>query len=318
MDDVKKRSGSRSASPRRSRADDDMQESRSHSKSSKYREHKEGHRAMKNYSRSRSHSVTRSRKSYRSSKYEGRRGGSRSRSRSPYRGRASRSRSRSYSRSRYSRDRNMYTRSHSRSPMSSRRRHVGNRDNPTPSRCLGVFGLSICTSEQSLYHIFSKYGPVERVVVVIDAKTKRPKGFCFVYFESLEDAKVAKEQCSGMAIDGRRIRVDYSITERAHTPTPGIYIGKPTHVCGGGGGSGGGGGGGGGSGGWDGQRRRDYNSRGNYRRSPSPYYSNRRRSSRYERSRSRSYSPRKSNRQSTNKASYKNSGSVHRHEQSWM
>ncbi|XP_011500657.1 PREDICTED: transformer-2 protein homolog alpha isoform X2 [Ceratosolen solmsi marchali] len=293
MDDVKhpllpyiqKRSGSRSPSPRRSRTDDDIQESRSHSKSSKFREHKEGHRVIKNYSRSRSHSITRSRKSYRSSKYEGRRGGSRSRSRSPYRGRVSRSRSRSYSRSRYSRDRNMY-RSHSRSPMSSRRRHVGNRDNPCPGRCLGVFGLSICTSEQQLYHIFSKYGPVERVVVVIDAKTKRPKGFCFVYFESLEDAKVAKEQCSGMDIDGRRIRVDYSITERAHTPTPGIYIGKPTHLYdsrGGGGSSGGGG--------WDGPRRRDYNNRGSYRRSPSPYYSNRRRS-RYERSRSRSYTPR--------------------------
>nr|WOZ29878.1 transformer 2 [Encarsia formosa] len=288
MDDSKhllpysqKRSTSHSPSPRRSRGDEEMHgESRSHSKSSKYKE-----RSMKNYSRSRSHSLTRSSKKsgYRSSKYESRRGGgSRSRSRSPYRNRMSRSRSRSYSRSR-----GMF-RSHSRSPMSSRRRHVGNRDNPIPGRCIGVFGLSICTTEQQLYHIFSKYGPVERVVVVIDAKTKRPKGFCFVYFESLEDAKVAKEQCSGMEIDGRKIRVDYSITERAHTPTPGIYMGKPTHTYEGGRGSSGGGGG------WDGPRRRDYNnSRGSYRgRSPSPYYSSRRRSSRYDRSRSRSYSPR--------------------------
>lgn len=54
--------------------------------------------------------------------------------------------------------------------MSSRRRHVGNRDNPCPSRCLGVFGLSIFTTEQQIHHIFSKYGPVERVQVVIDAK----------------------------------------------------------------------------------------------------------------------------------------------------
>lgn len=162
-----KHSTSRSPSPRRSRGDDDIHESRSHSKSSKYREHKE--RSMKNYSRSRSHSLTRSRKSYRNSKYESRRGGSRSRSRSPYRTRMSRSRSRSCCRSRYSKDRGMF-RSHSRSPMSSRRRHVGNRDNPIPGRCIGVFGLSICTTEQQLYHIFSKYGPVERVVVVIDAK----------------------------------------------------------------------------------------------------------------------------------------------------
>ena len=38
----------------------------------------------------------------------------------------------------------------------------------------------------------------------------------------------AKEQCNGLELDGRRIRVDYSITKRAHTPTPGVYMGKPT------------------------------------------------------------------------------------------
>ncbi|EFN80772.1 Splicing factor, arginine/serine-rich 10 [Harpegnathos saltator] len=158
--------------------------------------------------------------------------------------------------------------------MSSRRRHVGNRDNPCPSRCLGVFGLSIFTTEQQIHHIFSKYGPVERVQVVIDAKTGRSRGFCFVYFGSSEDAKVAKEQCTGMEIDGRRIRVDFSITQRAHTPTPGIYMGKPTHLH---------------ERGWDGPRRREISYR-SYRRSPSPYYSRRR--SRYDRSRTRSYTPR--------------------------
>ncbi|KAG5307162.1 TRA2B protein, partial [Acromyrmex insinuator] len=269
------RSGSRSASPRRPRtADGGLRDSRSHSRSRKSRERKD--REVK-YSRSRSRSASRGRKSYRGSKYTsvGHRS-SRSRSRSPYRGgRYSRSRSRSYSRSRYSRDRHVY-RSHSRSPMSSRRRHIGNRDNPCPSRCLGVFGLSIFTTEQQIQHIFSKYGPVERVQVVIDAKTGRSRGFCFVYFDTSEDAKVAKEQCTGMEIDGRRIRVDFSITQRAHTPTPGIYMGKPTHLH---------------DRSWDAPRRREVSYRGSYRRSPSPYYSRRR--SRYDRSRSRSYSPQK-------------------------
>lgn len=45
----------------------------------------------------------------------------------------------------------------------------------------------------------------------------------------MEDAKAAKESCNGIEIDGRRIRVDFSITQRAHTPTPGIYMGKPTY-----------------------------------------------------------------------------------------
>lgn len=38
----------------------------------------------------------------------------------------------------------------------------------------------------------------------------------------------ARDRAPGTEIDGRKIRVDYSITERAHTPTPGIYLGKPT------------------------------------------------------------------------------------------
>ena len=42
------------------------------------------------------------------------------------------------------------------------------------------------------------------------------------------DKKQAKERIPGMELDGRPLRVDYSITERAHTPTPGIYMGKPT------------------------------------------------------------------------------------------
>ncbi|XP_026479024.1 transformer-2 protein homolog alpha-like isoform X2 [Ctenocephalides felis] len=210
---------------------------------------------------------------------------SHSRSRSPrrYRNRYSHSRSRSYSPRGKGYDRR---RSHSRSPMSQRRRH----ENPTQSRCLGVFGLSVYTSESQINHIFSKYGPVERTVVVIDAQTGRSRGFCFVYFENEEDAKVAKEQCSGMELDGKRIRVDYSITKRAHTPTPGIYMGKPTYVSD--------------RGGWGNSRGRardrdrdDYyggGHRGGWgnsyrdRRSPSPHY-RRRRSGR---SRSRSYSPR--------------------------
>ncbi|XP_031352375.1 transformer-2 protein homolog beta-like isoform X2 [Photinus pyralis] len=232
----------------------------------------------KSYSRS----PSRSRKVYRDDRDRDRRRDDRDRDSRRYRSR-SRSRSdRRYKSSKYSHSRSRShshgrgygRRSHSHSPMSSRRRHLGTRDNPKPSRCLGVFGLSVYTSEEELYHIFSKYGPVERVQVVIDAKTGRSRGFSFVYFESSEDAKVAKDQCNGIKINGKSIRVDFSITERAHTPTPGIYMGKPTYVS---------------SERWDRRRDRDRESR--YRRSPSPYY--RRSSRRYERSRSRSYSPRR-------------------------
>lgn len=199
--------------------------------------------------------------------------------------------------------------SRSRSPMGGRKRHNHNHmggsnsnnnrgsgggganapENPEPTRCLGVFGMGLYTTETELQHVFAKYGPLEKVQVVKDAKTGRSRGFAFVYFESLEDAKLAKEQCTGLEIDGRRIRVDYSITQRPHTPTPGIYMGRPTITSGrydrsdkyerGGGGGGG---------------DRNYRDR----RTPSPYFeknynrSNDRRRG-YDRSRSRSYSPRR-------------------------
>lgn len=210
--------------------------------------------------------------------------------RSSYRNRSrsrSYSRDRSYRRSRYSRSRSRsgsHRRSRSRSPYRSRSsRHNGSNDHPKPNRCLGVFGLSIYTTERQIREIFSKYGTLESVQVIFDAKTGRSRGFCFVYYENDDDAKLAKEQCTGMEIDGRRIRVDFSITQRAHTPTPGIYMGNPTYTR-------------------DDRkyRRRNYYDddygdgyRG-YRRSPSPYRRRGYRSNRYyERSRSRSYSPRR-------------------------
>ncbi|XP_050713007.1 transformer-2 protein homolog alpha-like isoform X3 [Eriocheir sinensis] len=209
----------------------------------------------------------------------------------------------------------------SRSPMSNRRRHIGTRDNPEPSKCLGVFGLSVYTTERQLHSIFDKFGPLEKVQVVLDSKTGKSRGFAFVYFESQKDASDAKDECTGMEIDGRRIRVDYSITKRPHTPTPGIYMGRPTTRGGHDRGYGGRGGGG-----YRGDRyrspspryrqrssggRRDYYDRGYDRGDRSYYrggydrydrpqhydrYDRYDRSydkyDRYERSRSRSYSPR--------------------------
>ncbi|XP_078536595.1 transformer-2 protein homolog beta isoform X2 [Lissotriton helveticus] len=291
------RSASRSASARRSG------KSASHSPRSK-----DGSRRSRSKSRSRSDSRSRSR----SRRHYTR---SRTRSRSHRR-----SRSRSYSRE-YRRRRS----SHSHSPMSSRRRHAGSRTqrtsksasrgekrsgdssvdraNPDPNCCLGVFGLSLYTTERDLREVFSKYGPLSDVSIVYDQQSRRSRGFSFVYFENVEDAKEAKERANGMELDGRRIRVDFSITKRPHTPTPGIYMGRPTYGSnrrrdyydrgydrggyddreyysssrsyrGGGGG-------------WRGGQDRDQYYR---RRSPSPYYS---RGGYRSRSRSRSYSPRR-------------------------
>ncbi|KAB0358011.1 hypothetical protein FD754_002167, partial [Muntiacus muntjak] len=216
---------------------------------------------------------------------------SRSGSRSPSRvSKHSESHSRSRSKSRRRSRSGSYTpeyqcrRSRSHSPGSNQRRRTGSRANPDPNSCLGGFGLSLYTTERDLREVFSRYGPLSGVNVVYDQRTGRSRGFAFVYFERIDDSKEAMERANGMELDGRRIRVDYSITKRAHTPTPGIYMGRRIHSGGGGGGGGGGAGDGGGGGG---RRRDSYYDRGydrgydryedyDYRyrrRSPSPYYS---------------------------------------------
>ena len=51
---------------------------------------------------------------------------------------------------------------------------------------------------------------------MLDGPSKRSRGFAFIYFESVEDAKKAKESMDGTEIEGFQIRVDYSITDKAH------------------------------------------------------------------------------------------------------
>lgn len=68
--------------------------------------------------------------------------------------------------------------------------------NPDPSCCLGVFGLSLYTTERDLREVFSKYGPLSDVSIVHDQQSRRSRGFAFVYFENRDDAKeVSRTAC---------------------------------------------------------------------------------------------------------------------------
>lgn len=148
---------------------------------------------------------------------------SRSRSSSPrYARRHSRSRSKSKS---PIRNRVNKRRSYSRSPLPTRRHHVGSRESPEENNCLAVFGLSFSTTQRYVEREFSKFGPLEKVDLPMDGHSCRSRGFAFVYFENLRDARIAREEMCDRIIDGRKVRVDYSIHKRAHTPTPGYYMG---------------------------------------------------------------------------------------------
>lgn len=90
---------------------------------------------------------------------------------------------------------------------------------------LGVFGLSIRTTERDLDDEFSRYGRVEKVVIVYDQRSDRSRGFGFITMSTTDEAGRCIKELNGVDLNGRRIRVDYSVTDRPHAPTPGEYMG---------------------------------------------------------------------------------------------
>uniref|UniRef100_A0A914KRJ9 RRM domain-containing protein n=1 Tax=Meloidogyne incognita TaxID=6306 RepID=A0A914KRJ9_MELIC len=127
----------------------------------------------------------------------------RSRSRDRYSRDYGRDYDRDYGRDRYAGGGGGYRRTH---------RYADGRDNPEPGPCLGVFGMSLHTSERDLRKLFGEYGEIESVQIVYDRFSGRSRGFGFVYFTSTKDATRAKDHLMDTVIDGMKVRVDYSVT----------------------------------------------------------------------------------------------------------
>lgn len=67
----------------------------------------------------------------------------------------------------------------------------------SPNQVLGVFGLSFDTTEAELKDLFSAFGPTDKINLIYDHETRKSRGFAFVYFENLEDAKNAMSATNG-------------------------------------------------------------------------------------------------------------------------
>lgn len=50
-------------------------------------------------------------------------------------------------------------------------------------------------------------------------QTRRSRGYCFIYFQTLKSAVRAVESSWDLRIDSRYVRVDYSITNRPNSKT---------------------------------------------------------------------------------------------------
>lgn len=75
------------------------------------------------------------------------------------------------------------------------------------SKRLFVGGLPYSVTENQLKEIFSKFGEVDSVDVILDRYTNQSKGFAFVDMKKDEEAKDAINKLNNSEVGGRKIIV---------------------------------------------------------------------------------------------------------------
>src|SRR5579884_3751011 len=73
---------------------------------------------------------------------------------------------------------------------------------------LYIGNLSYNTTENQLQDIFSQFGTVTEVDLIMDKFSGRPRGFGFITMESKEAATAAVQELNGKNIDGRDLTVN--------------------------------------------------------------------------------------------------------------
>lgn len=71
-----------------------------------------------------------------------------------------------------------------------------------------VGNLSFYTTEEQVWELFSKVGPLRRVIMGLDRFNKTPCGFCFVEYELHLDSLRALRYLDQSKLDDRIIRID--------------------------------------------------------------------------------------------------------------
>jgi RNA recognition motif-containing protein len=117
---------------------------------------------------------------------------------------------------------------------------------------LYVGNLPFSATEAEIKELFERHGPVDKVSVITDRETGRPRGFAFVEMREGGDADNAIQALDGRDFGGRSLRVNEAQDRRAGGGGGGGGGGRGGYGGGGGGRGGYGGGGGGGRGGYGG------------------------------------------------------------------
>jgi RNA recognition motif-containing protein len=76
------------------------------------------------------------------------------------------------------------------------------------SKKVYVGNMNYATTENALRDLFTQYGEVQSVNIIVDRYTGKAKGFGFVEMNTEEEARAAIEALNGFEFMGRQLRVN--------------------------------------------------------------------------------------------------------------
>jgi len=83
---------------------------------------------------------------------------------------------------------------------------------------LYVGNLNFDATEDQVRELFSSYGDVAEVKIIMDRFSGRSRGFAFVRFNTSDEAGKAKEDLQGKPFQGKPLVIDWARTEQRDRP----------------------------------------------------------------------------------------------------
>ena len=91
-----------------------------------------------------------------------------------------------------------------------------------PSTTLWVGNIPFSADESTLTEAFSDFGNIKSIRIPTDRESGDPKGFGYVEFDSIDEAKAAYETMQGQSIAGRSLRLDFASQRSNDSPRGGF------------------------------------------------------------------------------------------------
>lgn len=86
-----------------------------------------------------------------------------------------------------------------------------------PSSTVYISNLSYERDRNGLKSLFSKFGTIKFIKIIVEPATNQSRGMAFVEMASIEEAQKAIDSLNQTVIDGRTVKANFAIPQRAES-----------------------------------------------------------------------------------------------------